>query len=98
MRTTKNSRRRTEEEAKKPVGRPAAAPDLTTERGRIGAGIRAARLAAELSVRDAARRAMLSETKWYDYEQGRALPPLPVVPRICDALGCSLGAIIPEGD
>lgn len=77
-------------------GRPPKTLDLTDERQRIAARIRAARDRAGLTVIDAARAAGVAAPTWYDWEQGRATPPLLAIPTICRALKCRRGDLMPE--
>ena len=79
-------------------GRPLNAPDLTTPRGRVGAAIRAARLAAGLTVKAAAAACEVASNRWYSWECGRSFPPFGRVSAIADALGCEIADLIPEAD
>jgi len=79
-------------------GRPRTIPDGQRPAARIGAAIHAARRAAGLTVEEAARKLRVPISRWYQWEQGRAVPRLHQLAPICDVLGCALAAIIPEGD
>ena len=82
----------------RPRGRPLGEPDTSTPRGQVGAAIRSARLAAEITVPDAAEAVGVVPATWYDWERGKSFPPLDRISPICDVLGCEIGDLIPEGD
>jgi hypothetical protein len=84
------------------VGRPAHDADLTTDAGRFGARLRAARQSAGLSVLDAARRALVTPGTWYDWELGRRSEGIQrfaaIVRAVLAALDCEIDDLLDEGD
>lgn len=79
-----------------PVGRPANPADTSTDRGRFAAALRAARLAAGLTVPEAADRIGVAASTWYDWEVGRHIPPITTLAAIAAALGCAVGELFPR--
>ena len=80
-----------------PRGRPRATPD-DTPAGEIGQRIRAAREAAGLTIDELADLLGKHPDSVRLWERGRTLPPLVLLPVLCEVLGCGVEAIIPEGD
>ena len=84
------------------VGRPAHAADLSTDAGRFGARLRAARLAAGFSVAVAARRACVPAGTWYDWESGRYSEGIrrfvEILRAVLAALDCEIEDLLDEWD
>ena len=77
------------------MARPPLPRDSSTLPGAVGASVQARRLKLGLSVADAAERAGVSGSCWYDYEAGRCLTVASLGP-IAAALRCRPAALVPR--
>ncbi len=65
-------------------------------RTQLGTRLRELRERVGLSVDQAAEKIGIHRTTWYHYQSGRTIPDFLMAVRICRALDCELGELVPD--